>query len=115
MTQQKWTAADLPAMTGRTVVVTGTSSGLGLITARQLASAGAGRCSPPAILLSRCSGCAAREGLNRPHAVPGGSGRKGAGRAGSGGGPRGWLPEEFRDPLPRAAGRRTAGVPARSG
>ena len=41
MTQQKWTAADLPAMTGRTVVVTGASSGLGLITARQLASVGA--------------------------------------------------------------------------
>jgi NAD(P)-dependent dehydrogenase (short-subunit alcohol dehydrogenase family) len=41
MTKQKWTAADLPAMTGRTVVVTGASSGLGLITARQLASAGA--------------------------------------------------------------------------
>jgi NAD(P)-dependent dehydrogenase (short-subunit alcohol dehydrogenase family) len=41
MTQQKWTASDLPAMTGRTVVVTGASSGLGLITARQLASAGA--------------------------------------------------------------------------
>ena len=41
MTQQKWTAADLPAMPGRTVVVTGAFSGLGLITARQLASAGA--------------------------------------------------------------------------
>jgi NAD(P)-dependent dehydrogenase (short-subunit alcohol dehydrogenase family) len=41
MTQQKWTTADLPAMSGRTVVVTGASSGLGLITARQLASAGA--------------------------------------------------------------------------
>src|SRR5215475_8177646 len=41
MTQQKWTAADLPAMTGRTVVVTGASSGLGLITARALAGAGA--------------------------------------------------------------------------
>jgi NAD(P)-dependent dehydrogenase (short-subunit alcohol dehydrogenase family) len=40
MTQQKWTAADLPAMTGRTVVVTGASSGLGLVTARQLATAG---------------------------------------------------------------------------
>jgi NAD(P)-dependent dehydrogenase (short-subunit alcohol dehydrogenase family) len=41
VTQQKWTAADLPAMPGRTVVVTGASSGLGFITARQLASAGA--------------------------------------------------------------------------
>jgi NAD(P)-dependent dehydrogenase (short-subunit alcohol dehydrogenase family) len=41
MTQHKWTAADLPAMSGRTAVVTGASSGLGLITARRLASAGA--------------------------------------------------------------------------
>jgi NAD(P)-dependent dehydrogenase (short-subunit alcohol dehydrogenase family) len=41
MTQQKWTAADLPAMTGRTVIVTGASSGLGLVTARELAAAGA--------------------------------------------------------------------------
>ena len=41
MSQQKWTAADLPAMTGRTVVVTGASSGLGVATARQLACAGA--------------------------------------------------------------------------
>ena len=41
MTHQKWTAADLPHMSGRTVVVTGASSGLGLIIARQLAGAGA--------------------------------------------------------------------------
>ncbi|MFG2985918.1 oxidoreductase [Streptomyces sp. NPDC048258] len=36
-----WSAADLPDLTGRTIVVTGASSGLGAITARELARAGA--------------------------------------------------------------------------
>ncbi|HMJ37181.1 MAG TPA: oxidoreductase [Baekduia sp.] len=41
MPSSKWTAADLPDLTGRTAVVTGASSGLGTITARELARAGA--------------------------------------------------------------------------
>ncbi len=36
-----WTAADLPDFTGRTVIVTGANSGLGEVTARELARVGA--------------------------------------------------------------------------
>ncbi len=38
---EKWTAADIPDQTGRTAVVTGANSGLGLAAARALAAAGA--------------------------------------------------------------------------
>jgi NAD(P)-dependent dehydrogenase (short-subunit alcohol dehydrogenase family) len=41
MTSSRWTAADLPDMTGRTVVVTGANSGIGAVTARELARVGA--------------------------------------------------------------------------
>ena len=36
-----WSAADLPSFTGRSVIVTGANSGLGLVTARELARTGA--------------------------------------------------------------------------
>jgi NAD(P)-dependent dehydrogenase (short-subunit alcohol dehydrogenase family) len=38
---EKWTTADIPDQTGRVAVVTGANSGLGLVTARELARAGA--------------------------------------------------------------------------
>ena len=41
MTPSRWTAADLPSQSGRTFIVTGANSGIGLPTARALAEAGA--------------------------------------------------------------------------
>src|SRR5690625_3056794 len=40
-TMTDWTAADLPSFSGRTAIVTGANSGLGEVTARELARAGA--------------------------------------------------------------------------
>ncbi len=41
LSSSKWTAADLPDLSGQTAVVTGANSGIGRITARELARAGA--------------------------------------------------------------------------
>ena len=41
MAPSKWTAVDIPDQAGRVAVVTGANSGLGLVTARELARAGA--------------------------------------------------------------------------
>jgi len=41
MAKKKWTAKDLPNLAGRTIIVTGASSGIGLVAARELCAHGA--------------------------------------------------------------------------
>ena len=39
-TSRRWTTADIPDQTGRTIIVTGANSGLGKVTATELAAKG---------------------------------------------------------------------------
>jgi NAD(P)-dependent dehydrogenase (short-subunit alcohol dehydrogenase family) len=60
MSEQRWTAADIPDQNGRVAIVTGANSGLGLVSARELARAGA-----RVVLASRSS----EKGRNAAHKI----------------------------------------------
>src|SRR5918992_2148958 len=62
----KWTAAAIPDQSGRTAVVTGANSGIGLVTARELARAGA-----QVVVTARDSAKGERAGAEIEAAVPG--------------------------------------------
>jgi NAD(P)-dependent dehydrogenase (short-subunit alcohol dehydrogenase family) len=62
----KWTAADIPDQRGRVAVVTGANSGIGLVTARELARAGA-----RVVLAVRDAEKGAAAGREIAEAVPG--------------------------------------------
>ncbi len=62
----RWTAADIPDQSGRVAIVTGANSGLGLVTARELARAGA-----EVVLACRDTGKGARAAQEIREAAPG--------------------------------------------
>lgn len=64
MARTAWTAADLPDLSGRTVVVTGGSRGLGKVIATELARAGA---SVTLGVRDLAKGTAAAETIERTH------------------------------------------------